>query len=218
MASDHSVDLVTTFDCIHDMTHPQEMMASIRSALADDGTWLLVDIKALDTFAENVRKNPMASLMYGISVLDLHVVGAQRTRWRRPRHARPVRRQAPGRWPNEPGSPASASSTSTTRSTRSTRSARSGCPIGQPRSMTSRRRSANSHAPPWRTYWSWYVASIVPGLAALALLERSCTVTRPDAGAEDLVDFEHHQRCRLQRPFASRRACVGTPRRSQRVR
>ena len=70
MPSDHSVDLVTTFDCIHDMTHPQQMMESIRDALADDGTWLLVDIKALDTFEQNVRKNPMASLMYGISVLS----------------------------------------------------------------------------------------------------------------------------------------------------
>ncbi len=70
LPADHSVQLITTFDCIHDMTHPQEMMASIRSALADDGTWLLVDIKALDTYAENVRKNPMASLMYGISVLS----------------------------------------------------------------------------------------------------------------------------------------------------
>src|SRR4029078_12775425 len=64
------VDLVTTFDCIHDMTHPQEMMHGIRAALADDGTWLLVDIKARDTLEENVRKNPMASLMYGVSVLS----------------------------------------------------------------------------------------------------------------------------------------------------
>ncbi len=67
---DNSVDLITTFDCIHDMTHPQQMMNSLRSAIAPDGTWLLVDIKALDTFAENARKNPMASLMYGISVLS----------------------------------------------------------------------------------------------------------------------------------------------------
>ena len=70
MPADHSVDLVTTFDCIHDMTHPQQMMESIRDALAYDGTWLLVDIKALDTFDQNVRMNPMASLMYGISVLS----------------------------------------------------------------------------------------------------------------------------------------------------
>jgi SAM-dependent methyltransferase len=70
LPADHSVDLVTTFDCIHDMTDPQGMMRAIRAALADDGTWLLVDIKALDTFAENARKNPMAPLMYGISVLS----------------------------------------------------------------------------------------------------------------------------------------------------
>jgi 2-polyprenyl-3-methyl-5-hydroxy-6-metoxy-1,4-benzoquinol methylase len=70
LPTDHSVDVVTTFDCLHDMTHPQQIIESIRSAIADDGTWLLVDIKALDTFEQNARKNPMASLMYGISVLS----------------------------------------------------------------------------------------------------------------------------------------------------
>ena len=70
LPGDHSVDLVTTFDCIHDMTHPQEMMHAIRAAISDEGTWLLVDIKGRDTFAENVQKNPMASMMYGISVLS----------------------------------------------------------------------------------------------------------------------------------------------------
>ena len=70
LPADHSVDLITTFDCIHDMTHPQQMLESLRAAIADDGTWLLVDIKALDTFADNARKNPMAALMYGISVLS----------------------------------------------------------------------------------------------------------------------------------------------------
>lgn len=69
LPSDNSVRLITTLDCIHDMTHPQEMMESLRAAITPDGTWLLVDIKALDTFADNARKNPMASLMYGISVL-----------------------------------------------------------------------------------------------------------------------------------------------------
>ena len=70
MPADHSVDLVTTLDCIHDMTDPQAMMHAIRAAIAPDGTWLLVDIKALDTFEQNVQRNPMASLMYGISVLS----------------------------------------------------------------------------------------------------------------------------------------------------
>jgi 2-polyprenyl-3-methyl-5-hydroxy-6-metoxy-1,4-benzoquinol methylase len=70
LPSDGSVDLVTTFDCLHDMTDPAGMAGAIRAAVADDGTWLLVDIKAHDTFARNAEKNPMAALMYGISVLS----------------------------------------------------------------------------------------------------------------------------------------------------
>ncbi len=70
LPEDQSLDLVCTFDCIHDMSHPQQVIEAIRASLKPDGTWLLVDIKALDTFEENARKNPMASLMYGISVLS----------------------------------------------------------------------------------------------------------------------------------------------------
>jgi len=70
LPSDGSLDLVCTFDCIHDMTRPTDMMRAIRSAMKDDGTWLLVDIKALDTLEMNVSRNPMASLLYGISVLS----------------------------------------------------------------------------------------------------------------------------------------------------
>jgi len=67
---DGSIGFITTFDCIHDMTHPFEMMQALRRAITPDGTWLLVDIKAHDTFAMNASENPMASLMYGISVLS----------------------------------------------------------------------------------------------------------------------------------------------------
>jgi 2-polyprenyl-3-methyl-5-hydroxy-6-metoxy-1,4-benzoquinol methylase len=70
LSTGHDIDFITTFDCLHDMTHPQQMMHSIRDAIAEDGVWLLVDIKARDTFQENVAKNPMAALMYGISVLS----------------------------------------------------------------------------------------------------------------------------------------------------
>ncbi|MDO8364864.1 MAG: class I SAM-dependent methyltransferase [Actinomycetota bacterium] len=70
LPDDQSLDFISTFDCIHDMTKPTEMMHAIRRAIKPDGVWLLVDIKALDTLEENVRKNPMASLMYGISVLS----------------------------------------------------------------------------------------------------------------------------------------------------
>jgi 2-polyprenyl-3-methyl-5-hydroxy-6-metoxy-1,4-benzoquinol methylase len=70
LPTDGSLDLITTFDCLHDMTDPAAMVAAIRAAIAEDGTWLLVDIKAHDTYADNARNNPMASLMYGISVLS----------------------------------------------------------------------------------------------------------------------------------------------------
>lgn len=69
LPADGSLGLVTTFDCLHDMTDPGAAAASIRRALAEDGTWLLADIKAYDTFAENVERNPMAAMMYGTSVL-----------------------------------------------------------------------------------------------------------------------------------------------------
>ena len=67
---DHRFDIITTFDCIHDMTRPTEMMGTIKSALSPQGSWLLVDIKAQETLEENITKNPMASMLYGISVLS----------------------------------------------------------------------------------------------------------------------------------------------------
>jgi 2-polyprenyl-3-methyl-5-hydroxy-6-metoxy-1,4-benzoquinol methylase len=70
LPGDGSVDVALTFDCIHDMTHPHEIIHDIARALHREGTWLLVDIKALDTFEQNAAKNPMASLMYGMSVMS----------------------------------------------------------------------------------------------------------------------------------------------------
>lgn len=63
-------DLVTTFDCLHDMAHPERVIAQIRRAIRDDGTWFIADIKAKETFEENMEENPMAALMYGFSVLS----------------------------------------------------------------------------------------------------------------------------------------------------
>lgn len=69
LPEDARFDLVLSFDCLHDMTRPADVAASIRRALRDDGVWLIADIKAHPSFAENVAQNPMASLMYGFSVL-----------------------------------------------------------------------------------------------------------------------------------------------------
>lgn len=63
-------DLVLAFDCLHDMTHPEEAAAAIRKAIRADGVWLVAEMKAHEGFEENRERNPMASLMYGVSVLS----------------------------------------------------------------------------------------------------------------------------------------------------
>jgi 2-polyprenyl-3-methyl-5-hydroxy-6-metoxy-1,4-benzoquinol methylase len=69
LPEDGRFDLVLTLDCLHDMTRPAEVMAAIRRAIRPDGTWLIADIKARGSLAADVEKNPMAALMYGMSVL-----------------------------------------------------------------------------------------------------------------------------------------------------
>jgi 2-polyprenyl-3-methyl-5-hydroxy-6-metoxy-1,4-benzoquinol methylase len=69
LPEDGRYGFVTTFDCLHDMTDPAGMMKRIRAALADDGVWFVADIKAQPSYEANVAKNPMASMMYGTSVL-----------------------------------------------------------------------------------------------------------------------------------------------------
>lgn len=60
-------DLVTTFDCLHDMGDPVGAAREIRRALADDGTWLIVEPFAGDTVEENL--NPVGRIYYGASTL-----------------------------------------------------------------------------------------------------------------------------------------------------
>jgi 2-polyprenyl-3-methyl-5-hydroxy-6-metoxy-1,4-benzoquinol methylase len=69
LPQDGRFGLVTSFDCLHDMTDPASVIRQIRRALADDGVWLVADIKARDGYEANVEKNPMAAMMYGTSVL-----------------------------------------------------------------------------------------------------------------------------------------------------
>ncbi len=72
--ADESFDLITTFDCLHDMTHPQRIAAAIRQALRSDGVWFVVDINGEATFEDNLTK-PMASVMYANSVLSCMSAG-----------------------------------------------------------------------------------------------------------------------------------------------
>jgi SAM-dependent methyltransferase len=58
---------VLTFDCLHDMTRPADAIAAIRRSIADDGTWLIKDIRCDDDWTVN-RQNPMLALFLGFSV------------------------------------------------------------------------------------------------------------------------------------------------------
>jgi len=69
LPEDGRFDLVLSFDCLHDMTRPDAVAAAIRRALKPDGVWFVVDVKARGSFAGDVERNPMAALMYGMSVL-----------------------------------------------------------------------------------------------------------------------------------------------------
>jgi len=63
----NDIDLVITFDCMHDMAFPDRTAASIRGAIADDGTWLLKDIRSTGDFSKDSR-NPLLAMFYGFSV------------------------------------------------------------------------------------------------------------------------------------------------------
>ena len=63
----HGYDLVATFDCLHDMGDPVGAARHIYSALADDGTWLVVEPFAGPTVADNL--NPVGRLYYNFSTL-----------------------------------------------------------------------------------------------------------------------------------------------------
>ncbi|WP_436793778.1 class I SAM-dependent methyltransferase [Actinospongicola halichondriae] len=62
-----SFDLALTFDCLHDMTRPDDALAAVRTALRDDGTLLVKEIRCADTLGENMR-NPMLAMMFGFSI------------------------------------------------------------------------------------------------------------------------------------------------------
>jgi 2-polyprenyl-3-methyl-5-hydroxy-6-metoxy-1,4-benzoquinol methylase len=64
----NSVDFLLTLDVLHDIPRPADAVAAARRAIADDGVWLVADIKSSPTFEEN-RRNPMIGLFYAMSVV-----------------------------------------------------------------------------------------------------------------------------------------------------
>jgi len=60
-------DLVATFDSLHDMGDPVGAARHVRSALADDGVWMIVEPMAGDHVEDNLT--PVGRAYYGFSTL-----------------------------------------------------------------------------------------------------------------------------------------------------
>ena len=60
-------DLVTVFDCLHDMGDPIGAAAHVRQSISKDGTWMIVEPYANDTLKDNL--NPLGRVYYGFSTL-----------------------------------------------------------------------------------------------------------------------------------------------------
>ena len=60
-------DLVTMFDCLHDMGDPVGAARRVRDLLAADGTWMIVEPNAGDRLEDNL--NPVGRAYYGFSTL-----------------------------------------------------------------------------------------------------------------------------------------------------
>ncbi|MFC7475798.1 class I SAM-dependent methyltransferase [Dankookia sp. GCM10030260] len=60
-------DLITCFDCLHDMGDPAGVAAHLRSRLKPDGTWMIVEPMAGDRLEDNL--NPIGRLFYAGSTM-----------------------------------------------------------------------------------------------------------------------------------------------------
>ena len=60
-------DLVTMFDCLHDMGDPVGAARHVRDTIADDGTWMVVEPVAGDSVEDNL--NPVGRVYYAFSTL-----------------------------------------------------------------------------------------------------------------------------------------------------
>lgn len=64
---DRDFDLITCFDCLHDMGDPEGAARHIRSALKPDGTWMVVEPVAGDGLDDNL--NPVGRIYYSASTM-----------------------------------------------------------------------------------------------------------------------------------------------------
>jgi SAM-dependent methyltransferase len=70
MASDfpgRDLDLVTFFDCLHDMGDPAGAARHVRQTLKPDGSWMIVEPAAADRLEDNL--NPVSRMYYAASTM-----------------------------------------------------------------------------------------------------------------------------------------------------
>jgi ubiquinone/menaquinone biosynthesis C-methylase UbiE len=65
--SETGLDLVTFFDCLHDMGDPAGAAAHVRQSLKPDGSWMIVEPMAGDSLEQNL--NPVGRLYYAASTM-----------------------------------------------------------------------------------------------------------------------------------------------------
>lgn len=66
--AERNFDLITMFDCLHDMGDPRGCAEHMRQLLKDDGTWMLVEPIAGSSPAENIG-SPVSRLFYNASTM-----------------------------------------------------------------------------------------------------------------------------------------------------
>lgn len=66
--AERDFDLVTVFDCLHDMGDPRGCAAHVRTLLKPDGAWMIVEPIAADTPDANIG-NPVSRLYYNASTM-----------------------------------------------------------------------------------------------------------------------------------------------------
>ncbi|HKO69783.1 MAG TPA: class I SAM-dependent methyltransferase [Bradyrhizobium sp.] len=66
--AEKNFDLITTFDCLHDMGDPRGCASHLRTLMKPDGTWMIVEPIAGDKAGDNVT-NPVSRLYYNASTM-----------------------------------------------------------------------------------------------------------------------------------------------------
>ena len=71
--SPQAFDFVTTFDAVHDQARPLGLLKGIHRTLADDGVYLMQDIKGSSHVHKNID-HPLGTLLYTVSCMHCMTV------------------------------------------------------------------------------------------------------------------------------------------------